>query len=83
LLNPRSQTTVFCHRTIPAELANKAGALSNLTVVSESEAIWSGVRAPWADTKVDGIADEGKLLLADFPTLSAFLGRSAVGAVAP
>lgn len=83
LLNPRSQITVFCHRSIPDELAAKASALANLTVVSEMEAIWSGVRAPWAATDVDGVAKGGRLLLADFPNLAGFLGRSARGSIAP
>ena len=83
LLNPRSQTVIFCHRTIPDEPAAKALALSNLTAVSEFEAIWGGIRAPWRAVDVDGVATAGRLLLADFPLLAAFLGRGVTGGIHP
>jgi hypothetical protein len=75
LRNPRSAIIVFCHRTIPNELADRASTVANLTVVSETEAIWSGLRAPWAGHDVPGVFEAGKLLLSDFPRLSTFMAR--------
>lgn len=75
LRNPRSAILVFCHKTIPDELADRASTLVNLTVVSETEAIWSGRRATWAGGDVAEVLEAGKLVLSDFPRLSTFMAR--------
>lgn len=77
LRNPRTSVIVFCHRSIPDELAEHALKTPNVTVAAYEEAIWGGRRAPWGLTDVPGVSREGQLELAEFPALSAHLARTA------
>ncbi len=74
--NPRSSVIVFCHETIPDELAEKATRTPSITVAATDEAIWGGRRGKWKDVDIPGVAANGKLLLTDFQALARYLPLS-------
>ncbi|MPZ32041.1 MAG: SIR2 family protein [Rhodospirillales bacterium] len=75
----RSEFIVFCYSAIPEVLANRAGTIPNLQVVSGEDAILGGVRGTWKvpEDAPPGLWEEGRLALRDFGKLAAYLARSA------
>jgi hypothetical protein len=77
---PRSEFIVMCFSNIPEILAEKAGMLPNLQVVSPMEAIIGGRRAAWQPPPAgDGerVWIDGKLILGDFSHLARYLAQIA------
>ncbi|QQM53419.1 SIR2 family protein [Rhodococcus pyridinivorans] len=78
---PRSEVIAFCFDSIPDELAIHATKTPNLQVVTQSEAILGGIRAPWScppdttDLPAD-IWKDGSVSLGDFRSLAQFLSRA-------
>lgn len=81
---PRSEFIAFCYSEIPVELAEKARKTPNLQVVTQTEAIIGGLRAPWAGP-TEGVVlpldiwDGTTCRLGDFGQLASFLARSSPG----
>lgn len=75
---PRSETIVFCHESIPDELAEFAIGTRNILVLGASEAIMSGARLPWErDGDLPEVWEGGKFMLGDFGRLARFLATHA------
>lgn len=78
---PRSEYIAFCYSGIPSNLADRAMRTPNLQVITQAEAIISGVRGSWQGpptevTLPDDIWDGDKCQLGDFEQLATFLARS-------
>jgi len=78
---PRTEIIAFCFSEIPVILAEKASQTPNLQVVTKSEAIIGGLRAPWESpgtgvTLPGDIWDGTSFGLGDFGNLASFLARS-------
>ncbi|TFC53300.1 SIR2 family protein [Cryobacterium shii] len=78
---PRSEFIAFCYSAIPANLAEKAMQTPNLQVITQTEAIIGGLRAPWEGpgegvTLPDDIWNGTTCGLGDFGNLASFLSRS-------
>lgn len=78
---PRSEIVAFCYDTIPENLAQEAAKVPNLQVVTKTEAIIGGIRAPWSGpgsttTLPSDVWDKDQCHLGDFNQLATFLARS-------
>lgn len=75
---PRSEIIAFCFDNIPDSLAAHATVTPNLQVITQSEAILGGIRAPWK-TPVGQVSEDiwkaGSVTLGDFRALASFLAR--------
>lgn len=84
--HPRSEIIAFCFDSIPDELAAQACRTPNLQVVTQSEAILGGIRAPWrgpsdSNELPDDIWSGNAVVLGDFRSFSKFLARATTGAI--
>jgi hypothetical protein len=75
----RSEIIVFCHSTIPAELAERAARTPNIQVLTGEEAIIGGVRDCWEKPQEEMPADfwvDDRFAFRDFKYLAAYLAKS-------
>lgn len=74
--HPRSEVVALCYATIPDIVASEAATTRNLVVLSPTEAIIDGRRAPWRSrADIPGVFEDDRLLLGDFAKLAPFLAR--------
>ena len=75
----RSEIIVFCHSTIPAELAERAARTPNIQVLTGEEAIIGGLRDYWEKPQEEmppGFWVDDKFAFRDFKYLAAHLAKS-------
>lgn len=76
---PRSEVIAFCYDSIPDTLAAHAVMTPNLQVITQTEAILGGIRAPWktpTEPLPTDIWKDNTVALGDFGALSKFLARA-------
>lgn len=77
---PRSEIVAFCYSVIPDNLAAEATRNPNIQVVTRSEAIIGGIRAPWSHGSTEvklpsDVWDGTQCNMGDFGELAKFLAR--------
>ncbi|MFS4507263.1 SIR2 family protein [Clavibacter sp. Sh2141] len=82
----RNETIVFCFADIPEVLSRRAERTPNLQVISPTEAILGGIRAPWTSGPTALSEDvwlNDQLRLGDFSYLARYLARASASESTP